>query len=191
MSKQTIDIGSSPNDGSGDSLRVSFGICNDNFDELYPVVTTSDPTVTDDSDSNYQNGKVWINSDTNRVFQLIDNSVGAAFWQELTKQESINAQTGTTYTLVLADRNKAITMANASANTLTIPANSSVAFKIGVQIEVWMKGAGTTSVEGDTGVTLNGVSAGSGDISAQYGRVVLLKIGTDTWLMSGDHGTVS
>lgn len=35
MSKQTIDIGTTANDGTGDPLRTAFTKVNDNFDELY------------------------------------------------------------------------------------------------------------------------------------------------------------
>ncbi len=35
MSKQTINIGTTANDGSGDELRVAFDKINDNFNELY------------------------------------------------------------------------------------------------------------------------------------------------------------
>jgi hypothetical protein len=35
MAQQLINIGSSPNDGSGDSLRTAFGKINTNFTELY------------------------------------------------------------------------------------------------------------------------------------------------------------
>ena len=102
-----------------------------------------------------------------------------------------NAQTGTTYTLVLADRGLTITMDNGSANTLTIPANASVAFDVGTVINVIQIGAGVTTIEGDTGVTVNGVSAGSGDINTRYQGVSLLKVATDTWIASGDIATVA
>jgi hypothetical protein len=104
---------------------------------------------------------------------------------------SPNAQTGTTYTLVLGDANNEVTMSNASANVLTIPPNSSVAFPVGTATFVSQLGAGATSIEGDTGVTVNGVSAGTGTILTQYGGVSLLKIATDTWLMQGAHGGVA
>lgn len=104
---------------------------------------------------------------------------------------TINAQTGTTYTLALTDAHKKVTMSNASANTLTIPANAAVAFPVGTIIGVTMLGAGTTTVDGDTGVTVNGVSAGGAAISAQYTGVTLTKLATDTWLMEGNHGTVA
>jgi hypothetical protein len=97
----------------------------------------------------------------------------------------VNAQTGTTYTLVLGDAGKVVTMSNASANTLTIPTNASVAYDVGTVINVMMIGAGTTTIAGDTGVTVNGTSAGSVDVSAQYQGVALLKIATDSWVASG------
>lgn len=108
---------------------------------------------------------------------------------------SYNAQTGTTYTLVLADQSKVISMSNAGANTLTIPANASVAFPVGTKIEVWRLGAGITTIAGATGVTLQGnggsVSAGSCDIQTQYGGATLTKILTDTWMVGGDIDTVA
>lgn len=98
----------------------------------------------------------------------------------------VNDQTGTTYTLVLGDAGKAVDMNNASANTLTIPTNASVAFGVGTCITITQLGAGTTTVEGDTGVTLNGTSAGSVDIGNQYAGVTIRKIATDTWIAQGD-----
>ena len=35
MTKQTINIGTVPNDGTGDTLRDAFDKTNDNFDEIY------------------------------------------------------------------------------------------------------------------------------------------------------------
>jgi hypothetical protein len=38
MSKQTINIGASPNDGTGTPLRTSFDYCNQNFTEIYTAL---------------------------------------------------------------------------------------------------------------------------------------------------------
>ena len=38
MAKQTINIGASPNDGTGTPLRTSFDYCNQNFTELYAAL---------------------------------------------------------------------------------------------------------------------------------------------------------
>lgn len=101
----------------------------------------------------------------------------------------LNEQTGTSYTLVLSDAGKVVTMDNAANNDVTVPTNASVAFPSGASgstiINIVQKGAGTTTVTGDAGVTINGTSGGSVEISDQYQGVSLLKIDTDTWLISG------
>lgn len=104
---------------------------------------------------------------------------------------AVNAQTGTTYTLVLGDANDIVTMDNASANVLTIPPNSSVAFTVGTVINVIQLGAGATSVTAGSGVTLNGVSTGSGALDAQYAACSMVKLATDTWHIGGGIGTVA
>ncbi|RWP84901.1 MAG: hypothetical protein EOR12_27100 [Mesorhizobium sp.] len=39
MAQQTINIGSAPNDGTGDTLRAAYDKANDNFTELYDADT--------------------------------------------------------------------------------------------------------------------------------------------------------
>jgi len=99
--------------------------------------------------------------------------------------QNINAQTGTTYTFVLSDAGKLVTFNNASAITVTIPANSSVAFPIGTHIDCMQLGAGKVTFSPASGVTLNSKN-GNKSISAQYVGVTLVKIGTDTWVLLGD-----
>jgi hypothetical protein len=97
---------------------------------------------------------------------------------------ALNAQTGTTYTAVLADDGKLVTLSNASAITFTIPTNASVAFGIGTQINIMQLGAGQVTVAG-AGVTLR--SAGSKlKTSAQYAVATCCKIDTDTWVIIGN-----
>ncbi len=64
-----------------------------------------------------------------------------------------NTQTGTTYTLVLSDFNGVVERNNASANTLTIPLNASVAFPVGTVIFVTQLGVGQTTIAATAGVT--------------------------------------
>lgn len=42
MAKQTISVGSSANDGTGDTLRAAGTKINGNFDELYDRVSTAE-----------------------------------------------------------------------------------------------------------------------------------------------------
>ena len=61
---------------------------------------------------------------------------------------AFNAQTGTTYTFVLADAdNKLVTASNASAQTYSIPTNASVAFPIGTQLNIIQIGADVDEAE--------------------------------------------
>lgn len=101
------------------------------------------------------------------------------------KQITVNSQSGTSYTLVLVDDEKIIVSDNANTVTVIIPANSSVAFRIGAVINVVQKGVGVVSVTGDTGVTVNGTSAGSVSISDRWQGASLLKIDTNEWIVSG------
>lgn len=43
MSQQYINVGSFPNDGTGDSIRDSFTKANDNFTELYSKIRSTVP----------------------------------------------------------------------------------------------------------------------------------------------------
>lgn len=98
--------------------------------------------------------------------------------------QAINTQTGTTYTLVLADAQKLVTFGNAAATTVTIPTNASVAFPTGTGVDVLQLGAGTVTFAPASGVTLNGTPGLK--TRTQYSGGTLLKIGTDTWVIVGD-----
>jgi len=97
----------------------------------------------------------------------------------------LNAQTGTSYTLVLTDVAKVITLSNAAAITLTVPANSSVAFPIGTQILLYQKGAGQVTITPAGGVTIHS-SGNNLKTTDQYSVAGLLKEDTDTWIAFGN-----
>ncbi|CEG08719.1 hypothetical protein BN961_02137 [Afipia felis] len=101
---------------------------------------------------------------------------------------AINAQTGTTYTFVLTDAGKICEFANASAVTVTIPPNSSVAFPIGTQIDIVQAGAGKVTLAGGSGVTIKSVSSQK-SLSAQEAGATLYKRDTDIWSLGGSIAT--
>ena len=98
---------------------------------------------------------------------------------------AINAQTGTTYTTVLADDGKLITCSNASAIALTIPPNSSVAYGVGTQINIAQLGAGQVTITAGAGVTLNSAGAKL-KTDAQYAVATCVKTDTNTWFVVGN-----
>lgn len=97
----------------------------------------------------------------------------------------INEQTGTSYTLVLADKSKLVDCANASAITLTVPPNSSVAFPTGSKIAVRQSGAGAITLTPGSGVTLQSQDSAL-TTNGQYAMCVLIKVDTDTWAVEGN-----
>ena len=103
---------------------------------------------------------------------------------------AFDAQTGTTYTTVLNDNGQVVTMNNASANTLSIPTNASVAFPIGTQINVLQIGAGQTTIQavtsGTTTIQSTAGTAAAPKIRARYGMATCIKASTDLWYVVGD-----
>jgi hypothetical protein len=102
-----------------------------------------------------------------------------------------NAQTGTTYTFVLADAdNKLVTASNAASQTYSIPTNATTAFPVGTQINLIQIGAGQVTVEaatsGTTTVVSTGATAAAPKCRAQYSAVTLVKRDTDSWYVIGD-----
>jgi len=96
-----------------------------------------------------------------------------------------NAQTGTSYTLVLSDRGRLISMSNAAANTITVPPDSAVAFPTGSQIIVEWNGVGQTTVAPGTSVTIR--SSGSRlKLAQRYAWATLIKRGTNLWSLVGE-----
>ena len=45
MTQQVINVGAAPNDGTGNTIRQSFTICNSNFSELYSRAQVSPPAT--------------------------------------------------------------------------------------------------------------------------------------------------
>jgi hypothetical protein len=105
----------------------------------------------------------------------------------LGKYVTINAQIGTSYTLILADDSKIVEMNNAATNTLTVPANSTVPYSVGTQITILQTGTGQTTITGAAGVTVN--STPGSKLRTQWSSATLIKRATDTWVLLGDLTT--
>jgi hypothetical protein len=93
----------------------------------------------------------------------------------------INAQSGTTYTLVLTDQNKVVECTNASPITLTVPTSASVPFPVGTVLTVYQGGAGQVTLAAAGGVTLRNDLKTPG----QYKEIGLRKRATDEWIVTG------
>lgn len=122
----------------------------------------------------YTDGQVLTAANVNSITEGVNDIAFGVF----------NAQTGTTYTLVLTDVAKVVSLTNAASITLTIPTNASVAFPTGTQILLYQGGAGQVTI-GGAGVTIR--SQGTKlKINGQYGVAGILKVGTDEWVAFGN-----
>lgn len=101
---------------------------------------------------------------------------------------TLNAQTGTTYTLVLTDNGRLVTLSNASAIAVTVPLNSSVAYATGAIVNIQQIGAGAVTIQGAAGVTITstGATATAPVTRAQYSAASIIKTATDSWTVIGD-----
>jgi hypothetical protein len=103
---------------------------------------------------------------------------------------SVNAQSGTSYTIALSDDGGVITLANSAAIALTIPTNAVAAFPVGTQITVIGIGAGVVTISavssGTTTIASTGATSAAPKLRVPYSAATLMKIGTDTWYVIGD-----
>lgn len=103
---------------------------------------------------------------------------------------AFNADSGSSYTAVLTDNGKVVTMDNGSGNTFRIPTNASVAFPIGTQINVLQIGAGQTTINavtsGTTTIQSTGGTAAAPKLRVRYSAATCVKAGTDLWYVFGD-----
>ena len=89
------------------------------------------------------------------------------------------------FTLALARHSgKFVRATSVSGIICTIPANSSVAFPVGIEIEVMQNGAGTVTIAAATGVTIC-AQDNCVETSGQYATCCLKKLDTNTWHLAG------
>jgi len=105
--------------------------------------------------------------------------------KEGTPSRKTISQKTANYTLAaLTERDSMIEMNSASATTLTVPANVTIAYPIGTSIDVLRVGAGAVDVAAASGVTINATPGLK--LRAQWSSATLLKRATDTWVLIGD-----
>ncbi len=93
---------------------------------------------------------------------------------------TLNAQTGTTYSLVAGDVNKLVTLDNASAITLTIPNG---VFTTGQEVHIQQKGAGQVTIANDGTTSFTGTGT---KLRTQYSAASIICTGTNTFTVVGD-----
>lgn len=119
---------------------------------------------------------------TNGQYLVADSTTSMGIkWATLgTPALVLNAQTGTTYTLVAADVNKLVTLSNAAAITVTIPNG---VFTTGQEINLQQIGAGQVTLASDGTTTFTGTGT---KLRAQYSAATLVCTASNTFTLIGD-----
>lgn len=111
------------------------------------------------------------------------NDAGDTITVAAIPEVTITTQTAS-YTLGLSNAGQAVRMNVGTANNLTVPPNSSVAFPVGTTIEIIQYGAGQTTLVQGTGVNLR--SSNGLKLRTQYSTASLLQIAANEWSVAGD-----
>jgi len=175
MAKQTINIGTSPNDGTGTPLRTSFDYCNLNFTELY--------TATGPSGNNIVvPGTATITGDlTVRTSKLFVNATGVGIGNNgplsvLTVSSQVGARlsvrtTDTIFGTVvggsgfdsLNDAGSGLVPFGCRGSTITLGSSAGIGFQIDASGNVTFQNVGGVA---GTAMTLNSTGLGIGTASA-------------------------
>ena len=155
-----------------------------------------EPTITATTSADYYRGDKTFATLNKTAVGLgnVDNTSDANKPVSTAQQTALDAKTNklivtnrqtASYTLVLGDADKLVEINNASANNLTVPLNSSVAFATGTQILLAQYGAGQTTIVATSGVTIRSNGAKL-KLNAQYSGATLIKIAENEWYLFGD-----
>jgi hypothetical protein len=141
--------------------------------------TIGTPTLTLSATTSTSNGRIaW--DQTNDKIVVGDGTIAVEF---APSTKLTNAQSAS-YTTVLADKDKIVEMNVGSANNLTVPPNSSVAYPVGSIINIVQTNSGQTTVVAGAGVTVNATPGLK--LRAQWSSASLIKRAENTWVLVGD-----
>jgi hypothetical protein len=126
-----------------------------------------------------------VTVDTDKEVVVVHDGTTAGGFPLSKQRNFISAQTGTTYTLVLADADNVVTASNAGAITLTIPPDI---FLAGDRITVIQKGAGQVTFAQGAGVTINstGATATAPKLRVQYSAATVVAESATVFFVVGD-----
>jgi len=200
---RATDYDSTPEVDAGDFIFVEEGTTNAKTGWVQTNVITT--IGTDNIEFSQFSGTGLITAGTNisvsgNQISVISNPTfsglvtasasGVAFSDGTQTKEAVPSRTTIvqktdSYTLSsLTERDNLIEMGKATAQTVTIPTNATVAYPVGTSIDILQTGAGQVTIAGAVGVTVNATPGLK--LRAQWSSATLFKRATDTWVVMGD-----
>lgn len=110
--------------------------------------------------------------------------ISGAGGDAIVTEVTITQQTGTTYTLALADAGTDVETTNAAAVTVTIPPIVDVVWPTGTIVNVRQYGTGQVTIAAGSGVTLR--TPNGARTARQYSTASLTHRGSNEWIVNGD-----
>ena len=129
MAKQTINIGVTPNDGTGSTIRAGGDLINDNFNEIYTAL--GDGSTLNVDTSGASNGEALVFNSVSGKFESNTVTASSTFTisgdggvdQDITTGDTLTVQGGT-----------GITTTGVATDTLSVAIDSTVATLTGSQV---------------------------------------------------------
>ena len=201
MTKQTINIGSSANDGTGDPLRTAFDKINDNFTELYgstaeanDLIEDSTPQLGGDLDVN---GRRITSARSNEDIILLPSGTGGVVASAIriagttiSSDDSsiININEG-----LVVDGTASVSGAATLSSTLAVTAGTTLSSTLGVSGATTLT---TTTIDNLTIQDSNITSSSNADINITPGGTGSTIIGSSitikgTTISSADSSTIN
>jgi len=192
MAKQTVNLGSSANDGTGDPLRTAFDKINDNFDELYlystaatgnNITITANTIASDNTNGNIildPNGTGDIVVATGAELQLTDHTDNAVVFSDASGNLTMAA--GFTF-----DGTNVATTGSISVNSrLKLEDNRITTQTTNDDIDVDPSGTGAVNILANTDVTGNITVSGTTVLNGSLRTAIHTFTATDA-VTSDEH----
>ena len=186
MAKQSIGVGSSPNDGTGNTLRDGGVKLNSNFDELYAALggntlrmAIPSSAISNGATLKFDGTNFVPNSDidTNTTYTISSETVASGAKVRLTGSDS------TTDDVSILSANAGLTITRTDASTITLTNNNPSVVNFALSAEAVQAGqriirlTGTNSTQSDlilvagSGITLSNPTSGSISITGSVASV--------------------
>lgn len=201
MAKQTINIGSSANDGTGDPLRTAFDKINDNFDELYgstaeanDLIEDSTPQLGGDLDVN---GRRITSARSNEDIILLPSGTGGVVASAIriagTTLSSDDSSTININEGLVVDGTASVSGAATLSSTLAVTAGATLSSTLAVSGATTLT---TTTIDNLTIQDSDITSSSNADINITPGGTGSTVIGSSitikgTTISSADSSTIN
>lgn len=167
---------------TGNSFSINTSITADlSTAQTLTNKTLTTPTLTLSSTTSTTSGRIAFDATNDKI--VVGDGTNAVEFAPSTPL--FNAQAGA-YTLVLTDKDKIVEVGNASAVTLSVPTDASVAFPVGTQITILQTGAGQVTVAAVTPGTTTVNATPGAKLRAQWSSATLIKRAANSWVLVGD-----